>query len=485
MRIPTLPRAAALMRSCGPALAALLLAPAPARAIIVQARPDPAEDLRVEQDSHRAAARCKSVAAINLRLDRDRVLDAGTGVFIGASHDGRKGLLLTSADIFGYDPDRPRPLGCLGIEVVFGPDPAVAEGRLEVPAERLLIHPGYTRSHRGLLRVPERMRDPHPSTKDDLAILEFDLAAHGAELKAAGIEPAPLPEPHLERKRTVAKPVALAGQLVDLEEAALGPLARDFRPESKEAAGAPAPSLGLGGQEKDGAGGPKAPAPWAPTKGAGTGPKWAPAPDGESPQPRAAVFLGYGAYGTTRAMLDPGTTRVHLGHTLVTRGEFLGGPVLMNFAPLSPEAVEEVETKRTDLDLLRRFDLQATPAEVRLSAAAGPQRLQTHPEQAIMEPGDRGGPLLLLDPDGTPRLAGIGSRGLYQRIVVQTAEGWQDSWALISFWEPVEVHLDWIDRMRGGLTSGAQVLKLRTGWRRAAETADGKDDTTCSLCLVM
>jgi len=153
--------------------------------------------------------------------------------------------------------------------VVFGPDPAVAEGRVEVPAERLLIHHGYTRSHHALLRVPERMRDPHPSTKDDLAILEFDLATHGAELKSAGIE-----------------------------------------------------------------------------------------------------------------------------------------------------------------------------------------------------------------------LAGIGSRSLYQPIIVQTAEGWQDSWALISFWEPVEVHPDWIDRMRCGLTSEAHVLKLRTGWRRAAETADGKDDTTCSLCLV-
>jgi len=101
MRNQTLPRAAALMRSWGPALAALLLAPAPVRAIIVPARADPAEDLRMEQASHLAAARYKSVAAISLRLDRDRVLDVGTGVFIGASHDGRKGLLLTSADIFG------------------------------------------------------------------------------------------------------------------------------------------------------------------------------------------------------------------------------------------------------------------------------------------------------------------------------------------------------------------------------------------------
>ena len=483
MRIPTFPRAAALARSFSPVLAALLLAPAPARAIIVQAGPDPDADRRLEQDSHQAAAAFKAVAAIRLRFDRNQVHYAGTGVFIGASRDGRKGLLLTSAGIFGYDPDRPRPLGCLGIEVVFGPDPAVAEGRLEVPAERVLIRPGYTRSHHGLLRAPERMRDPEPSTKDDLAILEFDLSAHGAELEAAGIAPAALPGQEVERKAAATGPVALQGQLVDLEEAALRPVAPDSRAQSREAGSAPL--LGLGGEQKDSAAWPKAAEPLLETKGAGIGLKPG-APDGGLPTALEATFLGYGAYGTTRAMLFPGNTRVHQVATLVTRGDFLGSQVFMNFAPPSPEAVEEIETWGEDFDLLCRFRLQATPGEARLSAATGPQRLQTHPDQAIMEPGDRGGPLLLKGPDGLPRLAGIGSRALYQPIAMRAGEAWRDSWALISFWEPVEVHLPWIERMRSGLTDGGTVvLKAGKGRSQAAEAADDKEDTTCSLCSVM
>ena len=128
---PLIPKALAV------SLAFSLAGLPPARATIVQAEPDTDSDLLAELASHQAGARHKAVAAIHLTDEKGAVrLVSGSGTYIGASRDGRKGLVLTAAHLFGYDPKAPAPLNYGCVLATFCADPD--QPRRPLPADDLL-----------------------------------------------------------------------------------------------------------------------------------------------------------------------------------------------------------------------------------------------------------------------------------------------------------------------------------------------------------
>ncbi|MDR3673211.1 MAG: trypsin-like peptidase domain-containing protein [Holophaga sp.] len=182
----------------GCALAATLLgAGLPARAAIILAGADAAADVRMKQEAHRAGARHRSVVGIYL-LGRAAwpPVGTGTGVYIGPNAKGDKGLILTAAHLFRSEPRKGGR-----IVLAFGSDLATSH---PVNAERVLIHPGFTPGGQPALPgAEEKLSRMEVDTLVDLALVEFDLAAHAKALADRGVTAADLWEGKEEPDPTV------------------------------------------------------------------------------------------------------------------------------------------------------------------------------------------------------------------------------------------------------------------------------------------
>lgn len=379
----------------------LLAGLAPARAAIFHPEADTDGDLLAESASHKAGAEHRALVRIYLAGGKISMQESvGTGVYIGPGRDGRRGLLLTAAHLFEYDPVKPEPLPYDRVYAEFGPDPAEAKGKVRVEARRVLLPVGYTTQYFGSLAGAGRRRDPEPSIRHDLALVEFDLAPVAADLEAAGIAPA-----HLHG----------AGEHRGLEL-------------------------------------------------------------------QAAMFLGYGCHGTTADLLFPSNERVHLGRTLVSSADYCGREVLVNLAPMCGEAMRRFRRGEADMMLLYRFSAQASPREACARTFPGSLWLATHPGQAVPSPGDSGGPLLVRAADGTLRVAGVSSGTARHRVRLAPWRKQRRGWALMTIFEPVGPHRDWIERMREDKAGRRWVLEPGEGaWRCAPR----EETDTCSLCTIM
>ncbi len=143
---------------------------APAHAIIIQAGADPEATAALQARAHKMGARHTCVVGI-LCTDTHEAQTTATGVYLGLSDDGKKGLVLTA----GHTGDKlPKPLK----EIVISFGPAMrSEEAINIFANRKVVHPA----------------DPHaPGASKDLAILEFDAAIGGEALEKMGVKPAVL-----------------------------------------------------------------------------------------------------------------------------------------------------------------------------------------------------------------------------------------------------------------------------------------------------
>ena len=110
-------RAFGLITATAMGLAALV----PARAVVIPAGTDAADDARREKASHDMGARHACVLGLEITPRGSRMPALCTGVYIGTSADGTKGLVLTAARLF-VDPPEPGKSDQLeGVILEFGP----------------------------------------------------------------------------------------------------------------------------------------------------------------------------------------------------------------------------------------------------------------------------------------------------------------------------------------------------------------------------
>ena len=353
----------------------------PAHATIHQAGANAEADALLEKAAHAAGAKHPAVVGLYmLGNDSWPPLGTGSGVYIGTTRDGKKGLILTAAHLFPYDPERPSVLPCRSIMLAFGPD---LPSSYALPAARVLLHPGFTQVHPG---------GPATECSNDMAILEFDLAPKAEGLTAREVTPA---------------------TLCDGSE--------DLSNVSME-----------------------------------------------------AEMVGFGAFGTTKNLNFPRNVRVHSGQTLVTYCKYYGNNLLMNWAPMSDEALEEYSTGDRDPKLLNRFKSTSSRLGVRLSPEAKPYIIQTHPHHSVPAQGDSGGPLFIRTPAGAAKVAGISSRT--ENFLLSLSGGGSSAPMRIiaSIWEPVVDHLAWIERVRDGVFEGTWVLERdKDPWQGPADEGSG------------
>lgn len=168
-----------------------LVAPVSAQATIIQAGASLEEDTRLEQDAHLAGAKLPGVTAIYMLGGRDwPPITSGTGVYIGASRDGRKGLILTAAHIFNASPKEARGLAYQRIALSFGPDLTSFQA---VNAERVFLHPDFTSL------VPAHFKGTEAEMAQltfghDVAIIQFDMGSYAKVMKDQRVGPAALCE---------------------------------------------------------------------------------------------------------------------------------------------------------------------------------------------------------------------------------------------------------------------------------------------------
>jgi hypothetical protein len=168
-----------------------LVAPVAAQATIIQAGASAEEDIRLEQEAHLAGAKFPCVTAIYMLGTKDwPPVTSGTGVFIGSSQDGKKGLILTAAHIFNHSPKEARALGYQRMAMTFGPDLTSFRA---VNAERVFLHPDFTAVALPYFKSTES-ETAQVTLGHDVAIIQFDLATHAKALKDLGITPAVLCE---------------------------------------------------------------------------------------------------------------------------------------------------------------------------------------------------------------------------------------------------------------------------------------------------
>ena len=182
------------------ALGVGLLTLTPARATIIQSGPTPQADLLLEAEAHAAGAKHACVVGLARPASASAWATVATGVYLGTSNDGRRGLVLSVAHPFQHLPAKV-PHGSLS--VLFSPQNADAPGL--VPVARVHVH-------------------PQAGCAPDLAILEFDASRHQARLAQAGILPAVLEEGP-----------ASTVPLMEAEIAGFGRLGRNARPTLGEA----------------------------------------------------------------------------------------------------------------------------------------------------------------------------------------------------------------------------------------------------------
>ncbi|NTV74077.1 MAG: hypothetical protein HGA66_07705, partial [Holophaga sp.] len=160
----------------------------PAGATVIQGGASATDNARLEAEAHQAGARHTCVVGLMVQSTGMGMPALGTGVYLGMSADGRRGLILTSAHLFadeGESPIRPRKS-----TVHFGPAMMVP-GASRVAATKVHLHPEFAYFQ----DLTSRNQDgplPLTNNRHDLAIVEFDAAAGKDQLMASKVTPAAL-----------------------------------------------------------------------------------------------------------------------------------------------------------------------------------------------------------------------------------------------------------------------------------------------------
>ena len=182
-------RAFGLITATALGLAALV----PARAVVIPAGADAADDARREKASHDMGAKHTCVVGIEATPRGSLMPALGTGVYIGTSADGTRGLVLTAAHLF-VDPPEPGKSDQLECVILnFGPRMALmappSSSRIQV--QRVVVHPDF-RYYQDLSSKNNGAPFPFPMSVNDLALLEFDAAASQDALAKLDVRPAVL-----------------------------------------------------------------------------------------------------------------------------------------------------------------------------------------------------------------------------------------------------------------------------------------------------
>jgi hypothetical protein len=173
-----------------------LAALTPARAIVIQAGSDAAQDEALEAASCKAGAKLKGVVGLQVLRSKSGEASAATGVYIGTSADGRRGLILTAAHPFQRGPELGPQHPVEKVVIHFGPmiNPEPLPGGLHVPVQRILLHPEFKYYNDYIYFDDGDEPEAVPMIGHDLAILEFDAAAFLGPLDKAGVTAIPIYE---------------------------------------------------------------------------------------------------------------------------------------------------------------------------------------------------------------------------------------------------------------------------------------------------
>jgi len=163
--------------------------------MVIKAGETAAETVLLKAKAHELGAARKEVVAI--RAEYEEGLRATfTGIYLGPSLDGTTGLVLSVAHVFMVNPQSGPAKAPRDLTLAFGPR-MEAPGALRIPVRRVRLHPdfAYVKAAQGAAQG---------QFLNDLAILEFELAPHLAQLAQLGVTPAVLYEgkgygkPHLD-----------------------------------------------------------------------------------------------------------------------------------------------------------------------------------------------------------------------------------------------------------------------------------------------
>jgi len=164
----------------------------PAQAVVIRGGATAEEDRALEARSHQAGVRLTSMVGITVPCAESPLPALGTGVYLGTSADGRRGLVLTAAHLFA---DLGEGAGlAVGTVVHVGPalDPFAAGVSTQLQVTRVRVHPRFKFHQDFTSRDAEGRPRPTVMNTCDLALLEFDAAAYGAILLKAGVTAAAL-----------------------------------------------------------------------------------------------------------------------------------------------------------------------------------------------------------------------------------------------------------------------------------------------------
>ena len=144
----------------------------PGQAVIIRAGASAEADVLLEARSHEAGVQYRCVVGLSVACDSYRF--CATGVYLGTSPDGKRGLVLTAAHPFILDASfGPGEEPVRFVTLTFGPQ-REAKTAVAVGVPRVLIHPDF-KYHKAFT---DRMGCSLPITipVHDLAILEFQMS---------------------------------------------------------------------------------------------------------------------------------------------------------------------------------------------------------------------------------------------------------------------------------------------------------------------
>jgi hypothetical protein len=153
-----------------------------------------------------------------------------------------------------------------------------------------------------------------------------------------------------------------------------------------------------------------------------------------------AELVGFGRFGTHACRTLASPRRVHSGNTWVTPGIVTGRTVLLHRSPVFTDG----EGKGQVYFGFDRIEDVLTIIDPETGARTG---LRSHQNQALGAPGDSGGPLFFNTSEGL-EVAGIYSGCMLQLVALADAE--VDEMVNTQVWEPVAIHLPWIQSYREG-----------------------------------
>ena len=156
----------------------------PAQAIVVQAGADAEADQARAEAARKAGAAHPSLMRIQfLSGVQGQAPIHASGVYLGASEDGKTGYILTAGHIFNFDPAGAKEPAFL--EAAGHPGPVAPKGS-GIPLGRILVHPGYR-------PLKDLLAGAAGPVVNDIAVITFPVGKDAAGLMAAaGLRPARL-----------------------------------------------------------------------------------------------------------------------------------------------------------------------------------------------------------------------------------------------------------------------------------------------------